>query len=117
MLRPGAALVGGIPPRADSPISWVPAFTDDYGVTTLGYWGGFAVQIQTMIFNDRLLLSETGTYGNPIYGWCYPKGGAAHLAALAWNPETENEPAGYKKAVIPGRPAGERALWWHPPMA
>lgn len=113
----GPTLVGGIPARSDSPIRWVPAFTDDYGITTLGYYGGWAVAIQVMIFNERLVLAEPCLYGNPQYGWCYPKGGAAHLAALAWNPEIEGEPAGYKKAAIGGRVAGERAPWWKVPMA
>lgn len=117
MMRAGATLIGGIPARADSPIRWVPAFVDDYGVTTIGYYGGWAVQIDVMIFNDRLILAEPGEYGFRWYGWCYPKGGVAHLAALAWNPDIEGEPAGYKKAALGGRKAGERAPWWRVPLA
>lgn len=99
-----------------SPIRWCEPFHDDYGVTTIGHYGGWAVQITVMIFNDRLILAEPGLHGSPIYGWCYDKGGAAHLAALAWNPETEGEPAGYKKAAIGGRLPGERAPWWRVPL-
>jgi len=104
-------------PVEGSPIRWVTPSVDDYGVTTLGYYGGWSVQIAAMIFNDRLLLSEPGPCGGPCYGWCYDKGGAAHLAALAWNPDLEGEPAGYKAAKPGGRQPGERAPWWKVPMA
>lgn len=30
--------------------------------------------------------------------WCYPKGGAAVLAALAWDPAPEVEPVGWIKS-------------------
>lgn len=100
----------------NSPIRWCDPVVDDYGVTTLGYYGGWAMQIAVMIFNDRLLLAEPSIYGNPCYGWCYPKGGAAHLAALAWNPDIEGEPAGYIAAKPGGRQAGERAPWWRVPL-
>lgn len=104
--------------RDSSPISWIdePA-GDEFGQLTIGYYGGWAVQINTMIFNDRLVLADPRPLGQPWYGWCYQKGGAAALAALAWNPEEDGEPAGYKKAALSGRIAGERAPWWHPPMA
>lgn len=111
------AQLADVPAAEDSPIRWVEPFTDNYGVTTIGYYGGWAVQIVVMIFNDRLVLAEPGLYGNPCFGWCYDKGGAAHLAALAWNPEIDGEPAGFKKAAIGGRYRAERASWWHPPMA
>lgn len=99
-----------------SPIRWVKPKIDDYGVTTIGFYGGWAVQIDVMLFNDRLILADPHPPEERSYGWCYPKGGAAHLAALAWNPETEAEPAGYTKAARGGRTAGERAPWWHPPI-
>lgn len=102
----------------ESPIRWSSIIElDKWGSATIGYYGGWAVQINAMIFNDRLVLAEPGIYGSPCYGWCYPKGGAAHLAALAWDPETDGEPAGYKKAAIGGRQPGERAPWWIPVMA
>lgn len=103
--------------RPDSPIRWIRPSTNMYGETTIGYYGGWAVKITAMIFNDRLVLSDESPLGGPRYGWCFPKGGAAHLAAAVWDPETEGEPAGYIAAKPGGRAPGERAPWWHPPMA
>lgn len=83
---------------------------DDYGTLTIGTWGGYLVQIMPMLFNDRLILTpQTATWGYD-HGWCYPKGGAAFLAALVWDPATEAEPAGYKKRATAGeRQPGEIA--------
>jgi hypothetical protein len=72
---------------------------DGYGRITLGRWGGWTIDICPMLFNDRVVLTPEANPGVYDYGWCYPKGGAALLAALAWNPATEAEPAGYIKAV------------------
>jgi hypothetical protein len=72
---------------------------DDYGTVTLGRWGGWIIQVCPMLYSDRLVLTperDTMVYD---FGWCYPKGGAAHLAALAWDPETEGEPVGFIKAI------------------
>jgi hypothetical protein len=82
---------------------------DAWGVVTIAEWGGYLVQVMPMLFNDRLVLTpETAPLGYD-YGWCYPKGGAAHLAAAAWDPQNEGEPVGYIKAVTRGRPPGETA--------
>jgi hypothetical protein len=77
---------------------------DGYGTVTLGRWGGWLVQICPMIFNDRLVLTPAVYPLIYDYGWCFPKGGAVYLAALAWNPATDGEPAGYIKAIHPGQP-------------
>lgn len=82
---------------------------DDYGTVTLGRWGGWLLQVLVMIFNDRLVLTPENDPMFHDYGWCFRKGGAASLAAYAWNPATEAEPAGYIKAVRPGRKPGETA--------
>lgn len=84
---------------------------DAWGTVTIGRWGGWLVQVMPMIFNDRLVLTPEQFEGAFYdYGWCYPKGGAAHLAALAWDPATEAEPTGYIKAVgWRSRAAGEQA--------
>lgn len=56
------------------------------------------VSVTPMIFNDRVLLTSKDEYPHTwTAGWCYDKGGAALLAAQAWDPETENEPVGFKK--------------------
>lgn len=64
-------------------------------VKVVGEW---IVSVTPMIFNDRVLLTHVDEW--PFCwtaGWCYDKGGAAHLAAVAWDVETEREPKGYKK--------------------
>lgn len=91
-------------PRPDFDVEWLDEPTrDEYGTVTLGRWGGWLIQIMPMLFNDRLVLTPEGFPCVYDYGWCFPKGGAAHLAALAWNPATEAEPAGYIKAIYMGR--------------
>ncbi|MFS0885269.1 hypothetical protein [Aeromicrobium sp. 179-A 4D2 NHS] len=62
------------------------------------------VSVAPMLFNNRILLSRTDEY--PLHwvaGWCYDKGPAAPLAAIAWNPDTDREPAGYKKVAADSR--------------
>lgn len=83
---------------------------DQWGTVTLGEWGGYLIQIMSMIFNDRLVLTpKTATWGHD-FGWCYDKGGAAGLAALVWNPQTEGEPVGFKKRASAGvRQPGQQA--------
>ncbi len=71
-------------------------------VQEIGEW---IVSVTPMIFNDRILLTHKERdypYGCTA-GWCYDKGGAAVLAALAWNLETEHEPAGFKKMAFDSR--------------
>ncbi len=80
---------------------------DAYGVVTIAEFGGWFVQIAPMIFNDRVVLTPKTVPWVYDYGWCYPKGGCAALAVMAWEPETEAEPPGYIKAVGGTRQAGE----------
>ena len=65
------------------------------------------VSVTPMLFNDRVLLTQQSEYSSkyPGYtsGWCYDKGGAAVLAARVFDPDTEHEPVGYKKAAFDGR--------------
>lgn len=82
---------------------------DGYGTATIGQWGGWLLQIMPMIFNDRLVLTPKMAPKVYDYGWCFPKGGAAWLAAAAWDLEAQAEPSGYIKAVRPGRRPGETA--------
>jgi len=56
------------------------------------------VSVTPMIYNDRVILSMKADYPwGWTAGWCYDKGGAAFLAALAWDPDTEDAPVGFKK--------------------
>jgi hypothetical protein len=85
-----------------------PFTTDDYGVLTLGRWGGWLVQICPMLFNDRIVLTPEHFQAVVDHGWCFDKGGAAFLAALIWDPSTQAEPSGYKKrATHRAREVGE----------
>lgn len=66
------------------------------------------VSVTPMIFNDRVLLTsqhqyQDSEYPSPVGGWCYDKGGSAVLAALAWNPDTEDRPVGFKKEAVNSR--------------
>lgn len=82
---------------------------DDYLTATLGTWGGYLVQVMPMIFNDRLVLTPARSPQFIEHGWCYSKGGAAGLAALAWSPDVQAEPLGFIKRTGPLRRAGETA--------
>lgn len=67
-------------------------------VRKIGCW---IVSVTPMIFNDRVLLTHVDEYPATVSGgWCYDKGGAAMLAALVYNPETEPRPSGYKKEAF-----------------
>src|SRR4051812_5630876 len=64
------------------------------------------VVVIPMIFNFRICISEKRF--DPVRagytaGWCYDKGPAAFLAALAWDPETEVRPVGWKKEAMDAR--------------
>lgn len=58
------------------------------------------VSVHSMIVNDRVCLTSVDDY--PLSwtaAWCYDKGGAAHLAAVLWDPDVDPEPVGYKKVA------------------
>lgn len=82
---------------------------DEYGVATIGMWGGYLIQIQPMLYTDRLVLTPQKSPLVYDYGWDFPKGPTVMLAALAWNPDTDGEPHGFTKRIGPPRPAGEEA--------
>lgn len=97
-------------PEKTSTIEWIDPTTDLYGTVTVGRYGGWLVQIMPMLYNDRLVLTPEEMPFVYDFGWCYPKGGAAHLAARAWDPDAEGEPVGFIKAVhTRPRAAGEVA--------
>ena len=91
-------------------IAWIDNPTaDEWGTVKIGEWGGWNVAIMPMIFNDRLVLIPQSDPMSIDHGWCFPKGGAAIMAALVWDMETDAEPSGYIKAVGFTRKAGQRA--------
>jgi hypothetical protein len=84
-----------------------PGWCEDIGSMVVKVTENWIVSVTPMIYNDRVLLSDR--HGSWRLGWvagfCYDKGGAAALAAMAWDPETERYPVGYKKIAGDSRPA------------
>jgi hypothetical protein len=67
--------------------------------------GPWLVSVASMVFNDRILLSNLSEYPRTwTAGWCYDKGGSALHAAMLWDPDVEREPAGFKKVAADSRP-------------
>ncbi|WP_371590868.1 hypothetical protein [Streptomyces sp. NBC_00470] len=50
-----------------------------------------------MLFNWRLVMTPKATPEMWLYGWCYDGQLALTLALKTWDPETQNEPLGWKK--------------------
>lgn len=100
-----------LPRLPDSPIAFYDEVTvDEYRRVTIGEWGGYLIQILSMGFNERIVMTPAAFRGVIDYGWCYDRGPTALMAALVWNPETEAEPAGFKKvAGMGGRTAGRKS--------
>ncbi|MFE4863267.1 hypothetical protein [Streptomyces sp. NPDC056670] len=55
-------------------------------------------------FNWRLVMTPKADPRVWDYGWCYDGSASLILAMRVWNPETQNEPLGWKK-----RPTGRTA--------
>jgi len=117
MMRAMPTLAVGVPPIEGSPIRWITPVMDALGDTTIGYYGGWALQIRTTPLAYWLVLAEPVENGLVSYRWRYWRGSQAHLAALAWDPELESEPANYTRTGAGFRWPAERALWWHTPLA
>lgn len=57
-----------------------------------------------MIYNDRVVLMKPDEMRRGYTaGFCYDKGGAALMAALVWDPEIDERPAGWKKIACDSR--------------
>lgn len=72
-------------------------------IKTTEHW---VVAVMPMLYNDRIVLTTHEAWEQETYfiaGWCYDKGGAAALAAHAWDPETEQKPVGFKKEAFDAR--------------
>lgn len=62
------------------------------------------ISVTPMLFGDRILMTHRDDYPyGYTAGWCYDKGGAAVLAALVWDPDTDHSPVGYKKVACDRR--------------
>lgn len=83
-------------------------FDGDVGGVIVNVTEHWVVAVVPMIFNDRITLSTREEWRiGWTAGYCYDKGGAAALAALAWDPETEEHPVGWKKIAGDARLAPE----------
>ena len=59
----------------------------------------FFIEVFPALFNNRLVLIEKSNPNSYVAGWCYDKGPAAFLAGAVFDPDVEDEPAGWKKRV------------------
>lgn len=66
------------------------------------------VDVLPMIYNWRIVTTPKGHERGYDRGWCYDgrEAGPAILAAMAWNPDTQEEPQGWIKQAAP--PTGRR---------
>jgi len=69
----------------------------------------FDVCLIPMIYNDRVTVGPKGDWTGYEHGWCYDAGPAALLAALVWDPETQDMPVGFKKQATPGQRRAPRS--------
>lgn len=72
---------------------------DEHDVATIGEWGGYWIQVAPQLFNNRIVMTPFSSPSTYDYGWCYPKGPHAILAVVAWDPQTQGEPDGFKKRI------------------
>lgn len=85
----------------------VGVYSARHGAVPIKVTEQWVVAVSPMIFNDRITLTARDEWdANRGYtaGWCYDKGPAAAIAGLMWDPDTEREPAGYKKRACDARP-------------
>lgn len=71
-------------------------------------WYGYNIRL--MVLPARHVPVTAATYGS-MYAWCYDrKGGheAVHEALRAWDPDTQDEPTGWKKRAAGARLAPSR---------
>ena len=79
---------------------------------TLARWDKWLIELAPMLYNHRLLMTPVAMPDIWSYGWCYADPTLAVVGMVAWDPATEDEPAGWHKrptAVIrqaPHRPPG-----------
>lgn len=77
-----------------------PYYDDQIKSVVLREAPGYLVSVVPQIFNDRVCLTTHDDYPHGwTAAWCYPKGGAAVVAALIWDPEQDPSPVGYLKVA------------------
>ena len=81
-----------------------PGWSDEIQVLVVKVTEHWVVGVTPMIYNDRIVLMPRDHWDTTVIaGWCYDKGGAAPLAAMVWDPETDLRPVGFKKESHDGR--------------
>lgn len=82
-----------------------PGWSEEIQAIVVKVTENWVIAVVPMIYNDRVTLSaHDGWEHGYTAGFCYDKGGAALLAAAVWDPETERNPAGFKKIACDARP-------------
>lgn len=56
------------------------------------------IEVVPMAFNDRIVMTPKSTPYTYDRYWCFDRGPAAVLAALAWDGATDTEPVGWIKS-------------------
>ncbi|MBT2384504.1 hypothetical protein [Streptomyces sp. ISL-11] len=89
-----------------SPVSALRLYTvpvlNDRESTSIAEDDDYFYDLIPMAFNHRLVMTPKKNTRVWDYGWCYDSALAAIACVHVWNPETQNEPLGWKK-----RPTGE----------
>jgi hypothetical protein len=89
---------------AAAPGTHVPLLPSGRGSFTIARRGEYLVELLTMIYNYRVVLTPVDNPEGYVAGWCYFGADAATLsraalAALAFDPVVDDEPVGYDKAL------------------
>ena len=63
---------------------------------------GYGLWIYPMLFTHRIVVGPIGS-GFVDDAWCYHTREAAEAAALAWDPEVDEEPTGWHRHPRTGR--------------
>lgn len=103
-LKSGEDVNGTTPDGWDPGERAYPYFDPNIQSMVYAHHGEWLVSVSPMLFNDRVLLTRRDQYPHQwVAGFCYPKGPAAPLAAMAWDPRTQDHPAGYVRLACDGR--------------
>jgi hypothetical protein len=87
-----------------TPTPSAPIVLNERGTVTVKETATHLVEVLPMIYNFRLVLTPKANPDSYDAGWCYFGTGSdsftrCYLAALAFDPDTEADPAGYDKAL------------------
>lgn len=93
-------------------VGWDDA-TKAYVVKVIG--DTWMVSVAPQLFYDHLFLTHVSQWPREwVAGWAYEQGTAARVAAEAWDPSVDAEPAGYLRVIADARGSwipGETLTW------